>query len=106
MEIARKKVEASPIYNEPLSVSRHAIDRFSVRFLKDWTAYKVSRGTQDYDGIATFLVKQAEEAWANGRDVSKNRHQDDGIVKEYKGVKYVFNQSRTYPVYRELITVM
>lgn len=106
LEIARKKVEASPMHNEPLAVSRHAIDRFSVRFLKHWTEYKVSRGTQEYDGIATFLVKMATDAWEKGDDVSKNRHQDDGVVKRYKGIKFVFNQSETFPEYRELITVM
>lgn len=106
LEIAKAKVEASPMYNEPLTVSRHAIDRFSVRFLKHWTEHKVARGTGEYDGIATFLVKQATEAWEKGSDVSKNRHQDDGIVKQYKGIKYVFNQSQVFPEYRELITVM
>ena len=106
LEIAKKKVDASPMHNEPLAVSRHAIDRFSVRFLKHWTAHKVSRGTKEYDGIATFLVKQATEAWEKGTDVSKNRHQDDGIVKRYNGIKYVFNQSKAYPEYKELITVM
>lgn len=106
LEIARRKVEASPMYNEPLSVSRHAIDRFSVRFLKYWTEYKVSCGTHEYDGIATFFVKLATEAWEKGEDISKNRHQDDGIVKRYKGIKFVFNQSKVFPEYRELITVM
>lgn len=105
LQIAKAKVEASPMHSEPLTVSRHALDRFSLRFLKTWTTYKYTQ-KGEYDGIATFLVKQATEAWEKGEDVSKNRHQDDGIVKRYKGIKYVFNQSETFPEYRELITVM
>lgn len=108
LEIAKAKVEASPTYNEPLNVSRHAIDRFSLRFLRLWNEHKqVFHGKQEEaDGMATFLVKLAEEAWQNGSDVSKNRHQDDGIVKLHRGIKFVFNQSQEFPDYRELITVM
>lgn len=105
LEIAKAKVEASDTYNEHMSLSRHAIDRFSIRFIKLWTTYRYA-DKRNTDGIATFLVKQAERAWKNGVDVSKNRHQDDGIIKEYRGVKYVFNQSEQYPDYLELITVM
>lgn len=106
MLIAKKKVEASPLYNEHMSVSRHALDNFSVRFLYLWTAYKFSRKDEPYDGIATFLVKQASEAWQHGEDISKKRHKKDGIIKRYNGVKYVFNQSKMFPEYKDLITVM
>lgn len=105
LEIAKKKVEQSPFSNEPLTVSRHAIDRFSMRFLTMWQAH-LGMALPKHDGIATFLVKLGEEAWEKGRDVSKNRHQDDGIVKEWRGIKFVFNQSERFPEYRELITVM
>jgi len=105
MEIAKAKVDASPIHNEPIFISRHALDRFSIRFLREWTEYKFTHKAE-YDGIATFLVKRAKEAWEKGNDVSKKRHRSDGIVKQYKGIKYVFNQSRRYPEYLELITVM
>jgi hypothetical protein len=104
LEIAKKKVDASPMYNEYMSVSRHAIDRFSERFLHLWLKPFQKRETKD--GIATFLVKLAERAWAEGTDVSKRRHRDDGIVKELEGVKYVFNVGREFPDYKDLITVM
>lgn len=106
LEIAKMKCDASPQYKGTLVASKHAIDRFSVRFLSFWTEYKFKCGARGYDGIATFLVKLAEEAWKEGADVSKNRHQDDGIVLEYKGIKFVFNQGKVFPQYRELITVM
>lgn len=108
LEIAKKKVESSPFSNEPLSVSRHAIDRFSMRFLSMWELHRSNAQVtqKEYDGIATFLVKLGEEAWVKGQDVSKNRHQDDGIVKQWRGIKFVFNQNEKFPEYRELITVM
>lgn len=105
LEIAKAKVDASPLYKGSLVASKHAIDRYSLRFLKRWTAYRYG-GKDNNDGIATFLVKQAEEAWNQGQDVSKNRHKDDGIVKYYKGILYVFNQGKEFPEYVELITVM
>ena len=101
LDIVKAKVEASPLNGEPLNVSRHAIDRFSLRFHSLW----VDRKDKSL-GLATLLVKHAEMAWKKGSDVSKNRHQDDGIVKEYNGIKFVFNQSKTFPEYLELITVM
>ena len=110
LEIARNKVAASPMNNEHLTVSRHALDRYSKRFISRWIrhldTFHGKQARESADGMATFVVKQATEAWEKGRDVSKNRHQDDGIVKEYKGIKYVFNQSKQFPEYRELITVM
>lgn len=106
LEIAKAKCDASPQYKGTLVASKHAIDRFSVRFLHLWTWYKVECGMKEYEGIATFVVKLAEEAWEKGVDVSKNRHKDDGIVKEYKDIKFVFDQGKVFTEYRELITVM
>jgi hypothetical protein len=106
IDLARAKVEASPIHNEKMWVSRHALDRFSIRFLKDWTEHKFKYPNHEYDGIATFVVKQAREAWEHGEDISRKRYKDDGIVKLHKGIKYVFNQSERLPGYLELITVM
>ena len=108
LAIAKAKVESSPFSNEPLAVSRHAIDRFSLRFLSLWELHRSNAEVTHIEayGIATFLVKLGEEAWSKGQDVSKNRHQDDGIVKQWRGVKFVFNQSAQFPDYRELITVM
>lgn len=105
LAIAKAKVDASPFHNEPLTVSRHAIDRFSLRFAQLWQHHLAGKPEKP-DGIATFLVKLAEDAWKNGSDVSKNRHQDDGIVKFHRGIKFVFNQNEKFPDYKELITVM
>ena len=105
MEVAKLKVDASPISNEPLNVSRHAIDRFSLRFIDHWNGHLAS-SQEKHDGISTFLVKMAEEAWEDGEDISKNRHKEDGIVKKHKGIKYVFIQSKEFPDYKELVTVM
>jgi hypothetical protein len=109
LEIAKAKVDASPLYKGTLVASMHAIDRFSLRFLRHWTEAQARNlaGCRDKrDGIATFLVKQAERAWEEGTDVSKKRHKRDGIVKEYKGILYVFKQSKVFPEYVDLITVM
>ena len=97
---AMKKVRASHFNNSPLNVSRHAVDMFSVRFMD----YFMDR-TDKRMGIASFLVEFAEAAWKTGKDVSKHRHQDDGVVKALDEVCFVFQQSPTYPDYRELITV-
>lgn len=102
LEIAKRKVEASPYSNEPLFVSRHALDQFSLRFLHLWVTYV----TTHQEGISTFLVMLAEEAWKDGKDVSKNRYNKDGIIKEMNGIKFVFDQSQSFPEYRELVTVM
>lgn len=106
VEWARKKVEASPLSKEQMSCSRHALDRFSQRFLYLWTEYKVKCGNQQYDGIATFLVKLAERAWNEGKDISKHRHKDDGIVKDFLGIKFVFKHHPDDEEYKDLITVM
>lgn len=104
LEIAKKKVEASPISGEYLSMSRHVIDRFSERLLHLWLK-PFRDGAIDY-GIATFLAKFAERAWSEGEDVSKHRHQDDGIVKKLDGIMFVFNVGKEFPEYKDLITVM
>lgn len=109
LEIAKMKVDASPLYKGTLVASMHAIDRFSLRFLKRWQEAQARNlaGCRDKrDGIGTFVVKQAEKAWNEGKDVSKKRHKDDGIVMEYEGILYVFQQSPHFPDYKDLITVM
>ena len=105
MAIAKAKVGESEVHNEWLSVSKHSIDRFSIRFIRLWQDYLLSKHSE-HEGIATFLMKLAEIAWREGKDVSKDRHKDDGIIKLYKGVKYVFAQGKQFPEYIELITVM
>ena len=48
----------------------------------------------------------AQEAWDRGEDVSRHRHQDDGVIKDWQGVKWVFGVNPNYPDYRDVITVM
>ena len=55
-------------------------------------------------GLGTFIVKEAEQAWSEGIDVSKHRHQDDGILKELDGIVWVFNVSQQFPDYKDVIT--
>lgn len=100
LDIARKKLSESPYSDEYLNVTRHAYDQFSLRFLSMWQTDGQEMG------IGTFIVKRAEEAWKAGEDVSKHRHQDDGIVKLWRGVKWVFRVSPMFPDYKELITCM
>lgn len=100
INVARRKLAESPYSNEYLNVSRHAYDQFSLRFLGLW--HDEGKGL----GIGTFIARRAEEAWEAGEDVSKRRHKDDGIVKLYRRIKWVFAISPNFPDYKELITVM
>lgn len=104
IEVAKRKLAESPYNNAYLNVSRHAYDQFSLRFIYKWL-HPYQHGLTK-DGIGTFLVKQAEEAWLKGTDVSKRRHKDDGIVKLWQEIKWVFAVSPNFPDYKELITVM
>lgn len=105
LDAARKKLEKSDYNDTYLSVSRHAIDMFSKRFLHKWVTH-LREGGEDADGIATFLVKLAEQAWESGEDVSKRRHKDDGIVKQWKGIRFVFGVNPNFPDFKDVITVM
>ncbi|KKK92168.1 hypothetical protein LCGC14_2705630 [marine sediment metagenome] len=104
LEAARKKLKESDYNDLHLNVSRHAIDMFSKRFIDRWLNSESSRS--DGDGLATYMAKLAEKAWEKGKDVSKKRHKDDGIVKEYLGIKWVFGVNPNYPDYKDVITVM
>ena len=104
LEAARKKLEESDYNDLYLNVSRHAIDMFSKRFIGMWIASESPKSNGD--GLATYIAKLAEKAWEKGKDVSKKRHKDDGIVKEYLGIKWVFGVNPNYPNYKDVITVM
>lgn len=105
LEAARRKLEQSDYNDTYLSLSRHAIDMFSKRFLALWIESEAKKG-EDGDGLATFLVKLAQAAWEHGKDVSKHRHQDDGVVKQYGGIRFVFGVNPNFPDYKDVITVM
>lgn len=100
VEAAKRKLKDSPYNNEYMTVSRHAYDQYSLRFLNIWQ----TEGQEM--GLGTFIVKRAQEAWTSGTDVSKHRHADDGIVKLWRGIQWVFAVSPRFPDYKELITVM
>lgn len=111
LEIAKKKLDGSDWSDEYIHVTRHALDMFSIRFLNRWLdnphPHVAHRPAQRAEGgLATFMAKLAQEAWEKGRDVSKRRHQDDGIVRVLDGIKWVFSVNAQFPDYREVITVM
>ncbi len=99
LDIAREKLKESPYSSEYLSVSRHTYDQFSLRFLHKW-----EERADKTIGLGTFIVKEAERAWEQGIDVSKRRHQDDGILKELDDIVWVFNVSPQFPDYKDIIT--
>lgn len=103
LEAAQKKLSQSAYDNTYLSVSRHALDMFSIRFINRWLK---SESYKNKMGLATFVTKFAEAAWTLGEDVSKNRHPDDGVVKEYDGIRFVFAVSEMFPDYKDVITIM
>lgn len=104
LDCAKEKLEASNYGDLHLSVSRHAIDMFSKRFLDRWL--QLSRTRENDPGLASYIAQLAQEAWEKGQNVSKKRHQDDGIVKEFLGIKFVFSVSKEFPDYKDVITVM
>ena len=105
VEAAKKKLESSDYSDLHLNVSRHALDMFSKRFLHLWSASEGHKG-EDAVGLATFVATMAQEAFVIGMDVSKHRHQDDGVVKLLNGLRWVFNVNPSYPDYKDVITVM
>lgn len=104
LDCAREKLAQSEYSDTYIHVSRHAIDMFSKRFFSLWITE--ARKGEEGKGLGTFVADLASEAWEKGEDVSKRRHQDDGIVKLWKGVKFVFDVSKQFPDYKDVITVM
>lgn len=103
LEAAKKKLGASKFDDIEMNVSRHALDMFSTRFLSLW----MDAPKEEHDaGIATYVARLAQEAWDKGEDISKHRHQDEGITREYRGVKWVFGVSPSMPEYKDVITIM
>lgn len=101
LEVARRKLAQSKYNNDYLNVSRHALDMYSTRFLNRWLD-----SPERSSGFATFVTKAAQIAWEKGVDRSKHRHRDDGIVKEYEGIQWVFNVNSSFSDFKEVITVM
>ena len=102
LETARRKLKDSDYNDLYLHVSRHAIDMFSKRFLDLW----LSSGDHETIGLGSFIAILAQEAWEKGADLSKHRHQNDGVVKEWRGIQWVFGCNVNFPDYKDLITCM
>lgn len=104
LECAKDKLSKSEFNDKFIEVSRHALDMFSKRFLDRWLQH-VKNNPNAY-GFATFVVISAQEAWDGGFDISKNRYENDGTVKECNGIKWVFGINQDYPDFKTVITVM
>lgn len=105
LDCARNKLKQSEYNDLFLNVSRHAIDMFSKRFMHLWNHHIRELGDEGH-GLATFIAKLAQVAWDEGIDVSKRRHQKDGVVRELDGIKWVFGVNPDFPEYRDVITVI
>ena len=105
VDAAIEKLKSSDYNDIYLSVSRHAIDMYSKRFLFRWMKKENIRG-EEGNGIATHVAEEAEIAWEKGEDVSKNRYAGDGVVKLYDGILWVFNVNPDHPDYKDVVTVM
>jgi len=105
LDAAVKKLDESSYNDIFINVSRHALDMYSKRFIHLWIQSEAHKG-KGGEGLATFVAKTAQDAWDKGVDVSKHRHDDDGVIKEYQGIKWVFGFNYNYPDYKEIITVM
>lgn len=105
VEIAKKKIDGSDYYNDPISVTRHAIDTYSKRFINRWLeTLKVMK--DDTPGLATFIAMAAKEAWEHGSDTTLKRFTGEGIRRDFKGIRWVFNTNPRYPELKDVITVM
>lgn len=103
LDAAKKKLDASNFDDTPINVSRHALDMFSLRFLKLW----LNAPKEEHElGIATYVARLAQEAWEKGKDISKHRHQDEPVTREYGGIKWVFAVSPELPDYKDVVTIM
>jgi len=102
VEAAKKKVESSAHSNLAIHVSRHSVDMFSLRFLEYWLE---SDAKGCGKGLATFVAEYAERAWGEGKDMSKKRYHDDGIVRMLDDICFVFAVSPNVPDYKEVVTI-
>ena len=84
---AREKMKSNTTDFCEFDVTRHALDSYSLRFMNNYFERK-DRSV----GFATFVAREANIAFEKGKNVSKHRHQDEEIIKEYNGMKFVFNK--------------
>lgn len=103
-DAAAKKLDASQHSDIYLNVTRHTLDMFSKRFLHLWLQTEARK--KEGDGFATFVARAAQEAWEKGEDTSLHRHQDDGLRRDWNGLRWVFKVAEGYPDFKDVITVM
>lgn len=101
LRYARKKVNSNVTSSIDLNVTRHALDKFSLKYMHLWKPVKLGNGV--YEGFASYVARVAYEALESGEDVSKHRRDDDETRKKYENIIYVFNSKGEY---RTLITVL
>ena len=101
LDVAKRKLDASVYSDEFISVTRHAYDQFSLRFMELYEN-REDKGV----GLGTFLSQLAVRAFKDGTDTSKHRHSGDGVVREYEGIQWVYGVSNRFPDYKDVITVM
>lgn len=106
LECAKEKLANSDFDDTYLSISRHAIDMFSKRFLSEWVKDNQFLDVEKTIGLCTYMVNRAQEAWEKGSDTSKHRHEKDGVIRSYRGIQWVFNINPKFPDYKDVITVM
>lgn len=98
-DIAREKLDKSTYSSDYITISRHTYDQYSLRFIDRWH----ERADKSM-GIGTFVAKEADRAWEKGKNISKNRYKDDGILKELEGIVWAFDVSPHFPDCRDIIT--
>lgn len=101
LKYARMKVNTNVTSSIDINVTRHALDKFSLKYMHLWKPMKLGNGV--YEGFASYVSRMAYEALEKGEDVSKHRRDDDEMRKKHENIIYVFNSKGEY---RTLITVL
>lgn len=101
LRYARKKVNTNVTSSIDINVTRHALDKFSLKYMHLWKTVNLGNGV--YEGLASYVARMAYQAFETGEDVSKHRRDDDEIRKKYQDITYVFNSKGEL---KTLITVL
>lgn len=101
---ALDKLNKSDYNNTHMNVTRHALDSYSKLFLYIWVTHVEKEG-QKADGFASFVTNEAIKAWEQGKDISKHRYEDDGIIKTLHGVSWVFHHNSETQEFKDVVTV-
>jgi hypothetical protein len=99
--VARAKVEASPLRKKSISISIHAIDKFSLLYLDRWQ----KEGRPNGIGIGEYVISLGTQALLLGKRIPSDRFQNDAERYSYDGVIYVYGGQSDLPEYKELVTL-